>query len=255
MEEGAVVKKKPKFWKKAGIVLGFSAWVMIAFLGVQLMVGSIFQLMKAAGASFDGINEVAFSGAVGAIIYSLTILVALGVPHLLGMSATKKELGFSRFLQWKDYVWLGGGVVTYFTLTIVITAISMVLLPFIDFDQKQVTGYETVTHSYEYILAFLGLVVIAPIAEEILFRGFLLGKLRSHGVKNWIAIIVVSLLFAVAHFQGNVGIDVFALSIILCLLRIFSGSLWAPILLHMTKNGIAYYFLFINPSILSTLGG
>ena len=107
---------------------------------------------------------------------------------------------------------------------------------------------------FEYVLAFISLVIVAPFAEEVLFRGYLFGKLQKY-TSVWLSILITSLLFAVVHFQWNVGIDVFVLSIVLCLLRIVSGSLWPAILLHMVKNGVAFYFLFINPSLLSTLGG
>jgi len=53
--------------------------------------------------------------------------------------------------------------------------------------------------------------------------------------------------FAVAHFSWNVGVDVFALSIVLCSLRIMTKTIWAPILVHMIKNGIAFFILFISP--------
>jgi membrane protease YdiL (CAAX protease family) len=96
------------------------------------------------------------------------------------------------------------------------------------------------------MLAFVTLVVLAPIAEETLFRGYLYGKLKGH-VPAIIAAIATSLLFGVAHMQWNVGIDVFILSLVLCGLRSLTGSIWSGILVHMIKNAIAFYFLFINP--------
>ena len=98
------------------------------------------------------------------------------------------------------------------------------------------------------------LVIIAPVAEELLFRGYLLGKLRKHA-PLWVAILVTSVIFGAIHLAWNVGIDVFALSIVLCVVRVVSGSLWPSIMLHMLKNGLAFYLLFINPTVLSTLGG
>jgi len=88
--------------------------------------------------------------------------------------------------------------------------------------------------------------VIAPFAEEVLFRGYLYGKIK-HYAPVWLAIILSSVLFGVAHGAWNVGVDTFALGIILCLLREITGSLWASIFVHMAKNGLAYYLLFINP--------
>jgi membrane protease YdiL (CAAX protease family) len=98
------------------------------------------------------------------------------------------------------------------------------------------------------------LIIVAPVAEEVLFRGYLYGKLRK-SVPVWAAIGIVSVLFGSIHGQWNVAIDVFALSIVLCVLREITGSIWAGILLHMVKNGLAFYILFINPAVLGTIGG
>ena len=90
------------------------------------------------------------------------------------------------------------------------------------------------------------LVIVAPIAEEVLFRGYLYGKLKGYVPAIWAAL-ATSLLFGIAHFQWTVGIDVFILSMFLCGLRSLTGSIWAGILVHILKNALAYYILFINP--------
>jgi membrane protease YdiL (CAAX protease family) len=53
--------------------------------------------------------------------------------------------------------------------------------------------------------------------------------------------------FGAVHGQWNVAIDVFSLSLIMCGLREITGNIWAGALLHMLKNGLAFYILFINP--------
>jgi membrane protease YdiL (CAAX protease family) len=63
----------------------------------------------------------------------------------------------------------------------------------------------------------------------------------------WVAIVITSALFGFIHGQWNVGIDVFALSVVLCSLREITGSIWAGILLHMLKNSVAFFIIFITP--------
>ena len=250
------MSKKKRFLKSVVIALAYSAWVMTAFLGVQFLAAGILGALVSLGVNFEGVNQAVFSAALGIVVYSLTLFAAIGLPYyVIRRRTTLKELGLQRFLEWKDFIWLIVGLIAYIITTVVVTSLARVLLPFIDFQEVQETGYESIATSGEYFIAFMGIVVIAPIAEEILFRGYLFGKLQSKGVKTWIAVIITSLLFAIAHFQGNVGVDVFALSIVLCLLRVYSGSIWPSIMLHMAKNGVAFYLLFINPSILSTIGG
>ncbi len=242
--------------KKLGIALGLPLWVAAAFMASQVFVVGLMLGVDALGVSLEGANQAVVSAVLGGATYLLSIALIIGVPWLIFKRKTSlKELGLQRLVHFKDFGWLGLGFISYLVLTMVITAISMALLPFIDFEQEQVTGYESIATSFEYVLAFMGLVIIAPVAEEVMFRGYLFGKLEAAKVKLWLNVLIVSLLFAIVHFQGNVGVDVFALSIVLCLLRVFSKSLWPAIMLHMLKNGIAFYVLFIDPSILGTLGG
>ncbi|MBQ6393939.1 CPBP family intramembrane metalloprotease, partial [Candidatus Saccharibacteria bacterium] len=83
-----------------------------------------------------------------------------------------------------------------------------------------------------------------PIAEEVIFMGWLYGKLRSR-MGMIMAIFITSVLFCIIQGQWNVGVNVFAMSIVLCGLREVTGTIYAGILLHMVKNGIAFYLLYV----------
>jgi uncharacterized protein len=122
---------------------------------------------------------------------------------------------------------------------------------FIDVTQKQQLGFDSPTGDIQLLLAFISLVILPPIAEEIMFRGFLFSSLRAK-FRLVPAVIVTSILFGLAHLQfGNgapllwiAAIDTFTLSCFLCYLREKTGSVWASVLLHMIKNGIAYLTLY-----------
>ena len=236
-------------------ILGLPAWVFLGFMLAQALVVAIVSTLSWAGVPLSALNPIVVNSMGGAIIYGLAILLVLGVPWLVKKRQTnKKEIGLHRLPNWMDIAWTPAGLIVYWILTAIATLIAANFLTFVDYEQAQETGFALVASQFEYVLAFISLVIVAPFAEEVLFRGYLFGKLQKY-TSVWLSILITSLLFAVVHFQWNVGIDVFVLSIVLCLLRIVSGSLWPAILLHMVKNGVAFYFLFINPSLLSTLGG
>lgn len=241
---------------KAWIIgLGLPAWVLLAFLAVQLFVGITLAGLSAFGLTLDGVNGAVQSTVLGGVIYLLTLVVVIGVPRLVLKKRTSlTELGLQQGPRWRDIGLAPLGYVGYLILATFLIFLAQQFLTFIDFDQAQDVGFEGLTLQYEYILAFTMLVIVAPIAEEIIFRGYLLAKLRAR-LPLWVAILITSLLFALVHFAWNVGIDTFALSIVLCLLVVWSKSLWPAILLHMLKNFVAFYFLFINPNLLTTLGG
>ncbi len=160
----------------------------------------------------------------------------------------------TRLPSWADIALAPAGFVMYFLVSAVTMYAVTQLVPGFNPDEVQHVGFENLQQYFEYLLAFIILVIVAPLAEEILFRGYLYGKLRK-AVPIWIAILITSALFGFIHGRWNVAIDVFILSIVMCGLRELTGSIWAGILLHMIKNGIAFYLLFINPSLLTTIGG
>ncbi len=96
----------------------------------------------------------------------------------------------------------------------------------------------------QYVVAFALLAVLPPIAEELIFRGFVFGAL-SRQTSFWPAAVLSSLAFAALHLQLNVAIDIFILSLFLAHLRQKTGSVWAPIVLHSLKNSLAFLLLFV----------
>jgi len=247
---GAV--KPARLW---WLAVALPSWVFGGFLVAQLLVGGLIWLLEALGIPLAAVNESVFATVVAAFIYLVTLGLVLGLPWLIKKHrVTLQDLGLPRLPSWTD-IWMApAGLVIYLVISAGLVYLATLLLPWFDVGQAQNTGFGSLNQRYEYILAFFTLVVIAPVAEEVLFRGYLFGKLKKF-VPIWIAILVTSLLFGFIHGAWNVAIDTFSLSVVLCLLRLSTGGLWAPILLHMTKNGIAFYILFINPTILHTLGG
>ena len=141
----------------------------------------------------------------------------------------------------------------YFISLIVVITLASWLVPALNVDQEQQVGFKSAYGSLALAMTFISLVVLPPIAEEIIFRGFLFTSLRAKFRLHY-AIIITSILFGLAHLQFGAGapllwaaaIDTFVLSVFLCLLRERSGSLWPPIILHAIKNLVAFVALFGN---------
>jgi membrane protease YdiL (CAAX protease family) len=53
--------------------------------------------------------------------------------------------------------------------------------------------------------------------------------------------------------QWAVALDTMVLSLMLCTLREYTGAIWAGVLVHAIKNGLAFYLLFINPNVIDQL--
>ena len=89
-------------------------------------------------------------------------------------------------------------------------------------------------------------VIVAPVAEEILFRGYFYGVIRRFGGRLP-AIFTSSLLFAAIHVHLPSMLGLGILAVILCLLYERTGSLWATITMHATFNATTIAVLIIWP--------
>jgi len=89
-------------------------------------------------------------------------------------------------------------------------------------------------------LALLLGAVVAPIAEETFFRGFLFAGLRKY-CSFWIAAGVSALIFAAGHMVPGAILPLYFLGFLFAWLRERTGSIWPSIAMHMLNN--ALYFL------------
>jgi membrane protease YdiL (CAAX protease family) len=250
----------PVSYKEWWMIFVYPAWVTISFLAAQVSIELLVWLMKLLQVPLESVNSTVLETILTVLVYVVTILLVIGLPYLVKkIKTTRAEIGLTRYPLWKDILITPAGLIIYLLLSAILLYSLSGLWPVINVAQKQDVGFNDVVQQYQLILAFLSLVIIAPIAEELLFRGYLFGKLKKT-TPIWLAIIVTSLVFGVFHLFNsgtlawNLAIDTFALSIILCLLRVVTGNIWASILLHMVKNGIAFYLYFISPLLLVTLG-
>jgi membrane protease YdiL (CAAX protease family) len=90
--------------------------------------------------------------------------------------------------------------------------------------------------------ALFGLIaiVVAPIAEELYFRGRLFEAVRSR-IGVLAAIAITSIVFAVGHGMPVLIPGYVLFGVALAGLRVWSGGLWAPMIAHAINNGAAFF--------------
>lgn len=228
-------------------------WVLVGLFASRITIMLLYWLLTALKIPIDSINPTIFNTLATAAVYVVALFIVIVLPRYTGKRRISlADVGLGELPSWTSILIAPAGLIIYFILSAIIISVATKFLPWFNVDQVQDVGFDNISRQFEYILAFISLVVVAPIAEETLFRGYLYGKLRERS-SVILAVITTSVLFGFVHGAWNLAFDTFALSIVLCLLREYTGDLWASILLHMLKNGIAYYCLFINPAILTTL--
>lgn len=234
-------------------LIGYPLLVLASFLiSAQVIGTAIGPLIGDIPPAYEVILLVVVTAVIYASALGLVLLVSYARDASLSTS-WRQLLGIDGRPAWSHVGKAAFTYPAYFgTLIVIMLLLQLVFPGLIDLEQAQETGYNpaTFTSWYQYVLAFIGLVVLPPIFEELLFRGYLFGKLRGllEGRAGfWVSALTTSALFGAVHGQWNVGIDTFILSMYLSYLREWTGSLWPAIMLHALKNGLAYILLFIAP--------
>jgi len=96
------------------------------------------------------------------------------------------------------------------------------------------------------LLALLVGALVAPIAEEAFFRGYLFAGLCQHvGFRR--AIVLSAMLFALVHILPTSWPPIFLLGVLFALLYEQTGSIWPAVIVHGAINAIAFLVLYFMP--------
>ncbi|MCS7337777.1 MAG: CPBP family intramembrane metalloprotease [Verrucomicrobiae bacterium] len=96
--------------------------------------------------------------------------------------------------------------------------------------------------TFDHIYLGLFAIIIAPLAEEMLFRGILYPAIKQLGYKR-LALWGTAALFALIHMNLNTFVPLTLLAVGLALLYEKTGTLLAPVVAHSCFNGINFGLL------------
>ena len=186
-----------------------------------------------------------FTSIISALIYIVTAFLVIFVPRFVDKKykSTHESLGLTGLPTFTDI----GMSILGFIATLVVSGVVLTVLQnlhLVDTTQAQNIGYSNLTNGFDRSVAFIALVVITPFFEEIIFRGWLYRRLKTKsGVA--VAITLTAILFGALHGQWNVGITVGIMSAVMCVEQELTGTVYAGILTHMIKNGVAFWLIYI----------
>lgn len=126
--------------------------------------------------------------------------------------------------------WIG----VWFALMLFLSLLSFVVgRPYIH--DYFISGYKTAN---SIILFWIAVALIGPVAEEVLFRGFLLEGLRNSKLGVTGAILISSVIWTMIHFQYDKYdlTQLFIMGVLLGLAKIHTKSLYTPIIIHSLSN-------------------
>lgn len=176
------------------------------------------------------------NAAVGAAIYYILIaagiitLAAFWIVTLIRKKNLMKEVSLVKFNPVAAIPVLFAGIAFNFLISYGLSVIP--------FPQSWVDSYAAKSGELlggTGIAMWIALVIMAPLVEEITFRGFVYSRLKN-GMAKWIAVILTSLIFGIAHGSIIWLIYTFVFGLVLIYILERGGSLWLSILFHMGFN-------------------
>ncbi len=98
------------------------------------------------------------------------------------------------------------------------------------------------------VMVFISAVVLAPIAEELFFRGIVQSMLRKYIGKPWPAVIITSVIFGLLHYDTPQNVPALILfGAVLGYLYERSGRLYPAIVTHALFNALPFVVLLSSP--------
>ncbi len=223
------------------------AWTVPAAVlsgfGVASVVTILIDVAATAGGSSVAHPSPAVS-IVGNIVFDLAFVAAALYFTSRSSRPAARDFGFRRVSLARGLGAGALGAIAYYGLTAVYASLFKL------HGTDKLPSDLGVNHSTAALIAASVFVcVIAPVAEEFFFRGFIFGALRRLPVSvagrdlgPWIAALLTGILFGLAHL-GSAGLQYLVplgfLGFVLCIMRWRTGSLYPGMALHSANNALA----------------
>jgi membrane protease YdiL (CAAX protease family) len=160
-------------------------------------------------------------------------LIALIIWGIAGLGNRRELFALRRPLSWGRAAGIGLAIV------IAMIVLSAVLDPILHPGREQglTPKHWEGSHAAQYVANAIAIAVVAPVVEELTFRGLGFSLLQPYG--EWIAIVLVGVLFGLAHGLVEALPLLVALGIGLAYLRSRVDSVYPGMIVHGLFNAAA----------------
>jgi membrane protease YdiL (CAAX protease family) len=228
-------------WPVSSVVLMIVIWI-----GLQVGIAVVLQVLAG---QLPAVREFLHGVGTGQDIQALLILdlveAALGFGIVWGIlrryHAPWSALGWRYFDVPKALVYLVGVMVLFVAVSAAVLWLVSRLIPGFNANQAQDNEFIGLAGQHR-ALALFALVLLPPILEETIFRGFMFPAMA----KRWgvpAGAVISSIIFGVAHWQANISIYTFLLGLLLCAMYVKLKSIIPGMGLHMLNNYLAFLAL------------
>ena len=196
----------------------------------------------------------------------LSLVLALAgqyIGHLVVLwllARRREDLGFN--IVGSDTFYLGLGLLLQLALAVLFLPLTSLLFPEGDSAQQVGTALSGLETTPARVAAVLTAVVVAPVTEELTFRGVLLKAFHQRGRRT--IMVLTSLVFAAFHMLGLdperllqaaavVLPQLFLVGLVLAWITLRTGRLGPAIFIHSGFNLLAALVLLLPPELLEPI--
>lgn len=105
----------------------------------------------------------------------------------------------------------------------------------------------------EFIIVFLVLAILPALAEELYFRGLLMGLLRDIKLSGFWLVLIPALLFAMMHLQFYYLLPLLFMGALLGYVFYRTKNLWVSMYMHLLNNGMIVLITLNNKKGLTSI--
>ena len=232
-----------KVLKQIGKALAYFAVYFTISNLVTLVISMVFGYIKgkeygAAGISAEeglAMVQAEFNTMTGIclLISSILALITYFIIEKVKKSSLAKETDMKKVSGKQMGLTIAGALGAMFFMNFMLS-----ILPIPEELTGNLTNGMTQLTSYPFWQAILANAIFVPIIEEVVFRGYIFNRLEK-AMPSIVAALISSAVFGIAHGGLVWAVWAFALGMIICAVRIKSGSIIPGIIFHIIMNTYA----------------
>jgi len=225
-------------------------WRVLAAYAAHIALAVVISVVREFGGRQSRLSLLVFIQPL--LLLSSLVLVRLPPANFVGwydkIGRWLRSLGFSlalpRRFTWARLLALGAVWGTALRLLVVLVALAQALVGVQVEASNNPLQAASGLDFVDYVLVLFAGVFLAPLAEELFFRGVLYRSLL--GRLNFASSLVISsLVWALLHLIPGVTAPFFLVGVVLVLLYEMTGTLWMPIAAHAFFNLSSFVILFL----------
>jgi membrane protease YdiL (CAAX protease family) len=231
------------------------ALIAVTVFGFVYMLGQLFFIggLYLYCGSEEAVNAVLANSKIDQQVFLFVLTINALIQLWVGFVPLLLSKKWLTKVEWTSFKWKGGkatllGLVVmgigipfiyYFSAKVESLLPSWMLENAMEDDSNafyQQLGALSKVHPF---VVLLSTVIIAPLTEELMFRGLIQGVMKSWtNSKHW-AVWISAILFAAIHFHVAGFLPRMLLGALMGYFVLYSGSIWTAVLMHLSFNAFS----------------